>query len=177
MTNTLAIIISVVGMFLLSVIGIATYFSYSNKEIALYNQIEAKHLDLKNHADNTWKQIKQVASVSDNYKDAFIEAYSTFTEKRNYGGEQIKVIFEDNPQMSDELWINIQRVITKQRNVYAHEQSTFSDMVRNYKTFCAQFPASIFVSERPTAQFKIVTSTKTEEMFDSGKEDNIDVFN
>ena len=160
----------IIGISIISVVLIR--ISYSNDEIRQYETIKMSHKNLQNHFDKTWKEIRDVAKVSDKYKDAFISAYKEMIESRNYGGEQIKLIFEDNPQFSDKMWDNLQKVISRNREQYMREQERFLAMKQNYYTTFRVFPASWLVKERDIEQFNIVLSTKTNETFESGVDDS-----
>ncbi len=146
--------------------------SYSNEEIHKYESIKASHGNLKNHFDKVWKEIRDVAKVSDNYKNAFVSAYKEMIESRNYGGEQMKVIFEDNPQFSDQMWNTLQNVISRNREQYMREQERFIARKEDYYTTFRVFPASLFVKERDIDVFNIVLSTKTNKTFESGVDDS-----
>ena len=165
----------VLFLFVAGGILISMYISQKTIELEKYQNIVAQYDNLRNNYDNTWKQIKQVANVSDNYKNAFIEAYKSFIDGRNYGEEQIKLIFEDNPEFNPQLWENIQNVIQKQRNVFTAEQTRFLAMKADYIFFCDK-PTSFFVSPRDLSKMNIITSLKTEKVFEEAKDDDISVF-
>lgn len=170
--NTIIAIAVALSIGVTAATAIFMYISYRNDEIVQYENIKASHENLKNHFDKVWKEIRDVAKVTDNYKNAFIQAYKEMIQSRNYGGEQIKVIFEDNPQFSDKMWENLQIVISRNREQYMREQERFIARKANYLVSFRTFPASMFVSERDIDQFNIVLSTKTNKTFESGVDDS-----
>lgn len=171
-SKTIKIIAGVLATAVFVISGAYMKISYVNYEIRQYENIKMSHENLKNHFDKTWKEIRDVAKVSDKYKDAFISAYKEMIESRNYGGEQMKIIFEDNPQFSDKMWDNLQKVISRNREQYMREQERFLAMKQNYYSTFRVFPASWLVNERDIEQFNIVLSTKTNETFESGVDDS-----
>lgn len=154
------------------------YFKYSNTEIRLRNQCEAQENNAKVVFDNTWKIIQQQAGIADEYKTSFAEIYPKLMDAR-YGGDKnllVKFVTEHNPNFDTSLYKTLMSSIETQRNIFTAEQKKLIDLCREHKNLIQQFPGSIFLSGRPIIDPKIVTSTKTEKVYESGKDDDVNLF-
>ena len=87
-----------------------------------------------------------------------------------------KWIQEQNPNFSVELYKNLDDAIEGQREEFAMVQKRLIDIKREHQLLRQKFPSSLFVGGRPELEIQIVTSTKTEETFKSGKEDSVNLF-
>jgi hypothetical protein len=158
-----------------------SYFSYSNKEIGLRNQLKAQQQSVQVVFDNTWKIISQTAEVSDQYKQTFSEVYPKIMEGR-YGdpkerkGALLSFITESNPQFDTKLYEKVAVAIEAQRTIFTNEQKTLIDMKREHDNLRQLFPGSMFLASRTEFEIKLVTSSKTEKSFETGKDDDTKLF-
>jgi len=165
----------------LLLIGIGMMVSYKNREVELYNQIEAKKQDNKSEFDNMWKKIKQVAQVPDAAKDALVEIFQKHAEARAgsqpSGGSLATWIKESVPTIApDSLgYKNLMNIITGSRDRWTMCQKELIDYKREYDNLVQKIPSRWFVADRKP-EITIVTSTKTEKTFEEGKDDDIDLF-
>jgi len=78
--TTIITLTSIAGLIGVGLIIIAILFgmgvSFSNKEVVLKNTITAKQTDNKNQMDAMWKNISQVAQVTEAQKNALIEIFT-----------------------------------------------------------------------------------------------------
>jgi len=179
--NKMAIKISILSlaMFVMGVViyGVMT-ISYSNNEIDLREQIEAQQDNSKVTFDNTWKIIKQQAQVTDKGKDAFKEIYAEIMDKRYDGGADAFMLWvhEHNPQFDMSMYENLMRSIEAQRKAFEVEQKALIDLKREHDALLQKFPGSWFIGDREPIEIQLVTSDKTEDTFNTGKENNVDLF-
>lgn len=161
---------------ILVVIVVSMGVSYSNAEIRLRNQISAQQNNMKVVFDNTWKVIKQEAKVTDKYKDAFAEIYPKLMDER-YGnegqGQLFSFIHESNPNFDASLYKKLMKTIEVQRTKFTYEQTKLIDFGREHENLLKTFPSSVFVGNREPIKLNIVTSTKTEEIFKDGIDDDV----
>lgn len=167
-----------------AVLGVAVmvflmYMSYSNSEVRLRNAVKAQQEANTTSFDTCWKIIQGQAQVADKYKDSFKEIYIGLMEGRHYekGGELMKFITESNPNFDIRLFEKVSNSIEGQRTSFMRDQQKLIDLKREHDNVLTTMPGSFFVGSRPQVEIKIVTSTKTEKTFQTGKEDEIDVFN
>lgn len=167
----------------LAVILVISYigmkFSYQNKEIELRNQAKAQQESNKVIYDKVWKTIAQIAQVADKYENAFKEIYVKVMDAR-YGKEGDQLLFkfvqEQNPNFSTELYSQITDAIRANRAEFANVQKRLIDIKREHDNIRMTFPGSWWNGDKPEIVLQIVTSTKTEKAFSTGKEDDINVF-
>lgn len=153
------------------------YASYSNSEVRLRNAVVAQQKANETSFDTCWKIIQQQAQVADQYKNGFKEIYVALMEGRHYekGGTLFKFITEANPNFDVRLYENISNSIEGQRIVFKRDQQKLIDLKREHDNMLTTIPSAWFVGSRSPVDIKIVTSTKTTEAFDSGREDNLDL--
>jgi hypothetical protein len=152
------------------------YINASNSEIGLRNQSKAQDRNMTVVFDNTFKIIQQQAGVTKEYKGAFAKIYPDLMKGRNYGGELMKFVMEANPEFKTSMYEKLMDSIEIQRNVFTREQQKAIDIKREHDNLRTLFPTSLFVGSRPELEIRLVTSTKTEEAFNTGKDDDIDLF-
>jgi len=156
------------------------YATYSNSEVRLRNEATAQQKKLTVVYDAVWKILQQKAGVSSQYAKDFKEIYPTLMEGRygnERGGALMSWVSEHNPQFDTGLYKDLMQSIEAERTMFAREQSRLIDIKREHDNIRLTIPGSIFVGGRPEIQMQLVTSTKTDEVFATGKEDNIDLFN
>jgi hypothetical protein len=170
-------IAAAIGFFILAIVGMR--ISCSNDEIGLRNQAKAQQDCNKIIYDKVWKTISQIAQVAAKYEEAFKTIYTKIMDER-YGKEGdnllAKFITEQNPNLSTDLYNQIIDAVKANRAEFATVQKKLVDIKREHDNLRQKFPGSIFVGSRPELQIQIVTSTKTEETFKSGKEDDVKLF-
>ncbi|VVB50651.1 Uncharacterised protein [uncultured archaeon] len=167
-----------IGLFLALMAGMM-YFSVSNQEITLRNQVKAQQENLKVVFDTTWKIIQQQAEVADQYKDAFAKIYPALMSGRygnQRGGALLSFIKESNPEFNINLYEKLANSIEAQRITFAGEQKKLIDLKREHDNLRQTFPNNLIVGSRPEIVLEIVTSDKTNEAFKTGKENDVKLF-
>lgn len=160
----------------LVVMGVMMFFSISNSEIGLRNQIVAQQDACKVVFDNTWKIIAQKAQVADKYKDGFKDIYPALMEGRygnEKGGALMKFVTESNPQFDVAIYRDLSSAIEAQRTVFTREQKTLIDLKREHDNIRQKFPSSVVVGGRPEIKIELITSGKTQETYVNGQENDI----
>lgn len=177
MNKVLLVILLCVGVFIL--VPLLMYVSYNNREVGLRNRAAAQQKNLEVVFDRTWKIISQIAQVADAGKEAFKEIYPALMEGRYgnaRGGALMSWIQESNPQFDMKLYDKLAAAIESQRTDFAREQQKMLDIKREHDDLRLKFPSSFFVGSRPELTVIIVTSSKTDEAFRTGQEDDINLF-
>jgi hypothetical protein len=132
--------------------------------------------------DNTWKKIQQQAGVADQYKTGFKEIYVSMMDAR-YAGDSasgketlMKWITESNPTFDVSLYKTLMNTIEGSRNEFTMEQKKLIDIDRELKTMKVTFPNSLVLGGKADLEIVLVTSSKTEEAYKTGKDDDVDLF-
>lgn len=166
------------SVLVLALVGVFMYMSCSNAEIRQRNAVTAQGKANETSFDACWKIIQGQAQVSDKYEGAFKEIYPALMEGRHYekGGALAKFITEANPTFDTKLFEKLANSIEVQRMAFMRDQQKLIDLKREHDNLLATAPSSWFVGGRPPVEIRIVTSSKTDATFSSGKDDEVDIF-
>lgn len=181
-------IIAVIVFLLVGALIVGVWWmNTSNREVSLRNQIEAKQADNKNVYDSVWKEISQVAQVTDAQKDALIQLTIGYAQARaagtasKGGGSLVDVdvrkVQEIVPNLDTSAYKQLMNVITAGRAKFERVQTEILDLNLAHNNLLDQFPSSLVCSGRPRIKIDLVTSSRTDNAFATGKDDDVNVFN
>lgn len=167
------------GVIIITVVAtiVLMNFHYTNTDSKLRNLITAKQKDLVNNFDAMWKIISQQAQVKDEYKKDFHEVYKDIISGR-YSGEKGSLmmwIHEHNPEFDSKIYMKLMTSIEANRKEFMHNQTEILDMKREHDNLRTVVPSKWFVANNEV-QVQIVTSSKAEEVFKVGKDDDVILF-
>ena len=178
-TSSIALL---VGVFIIGVLSFALFMknvNVDNKEIDLREDAIAQETICKAFYDKMWKIFSQQAQVSEKYKDSFKEIYIGIMEGRYSKGDGslMKWIQESNPNFNDALYQKLMNNIEIQREGFFNEQSKLIDIKKQHDLLMKKFPSKLFIDDdiKPL-DIKIITSTKTEDVYKTGKEDDVNLY-
>ena len=155
------------------------YVSYNNQEVRLRKKAEAQQKANETSFDTCWKVVSQIAQVADQYKEAFKEIYPKLMEGRYgnaRGGALMSWVTESNPQFDTKLYEKVANAIEEHRLIFKRDQQKLIDIKREHDVLLETIPASLFVGGRDAIEIQIVTSSKTAKTFETGAEDDVDLF-
>lgn len=167
-------LLAVGGVVLGVVLLVGLYWmSCARSEVQLRNQIEAQQDVNKASHDTMWKILSDKAGVTSEYKNAFEKIYPQLIAGRYQDRHNLLMQFvkEANPKFDTSLYKNLMVSIEAERKVFFRSQKKLRDLKRQHDTLLDQPPSSWFVGSRPHIDVVIVTSTATEEAFETGKDD------
>lgn len=173
---------SLIFVIVLSFIGIGlicAYFVYDNKYVTLNNLYEAQVEQDKLVHDEMWKIIQQQAGVTENYAESFTKSYKEIMNARNYGGELMKWIQESNPTFSPDMHKKLMNSIETYRTKFTNVQTRLITIHKEMKDMLTLFPSRIFlvtIGGHVLPELNIVTSTRTGKAFETGTDDDVDLF-
>jgi len=172
-------VVLIVACALLWVVGAVV--GTSNTEVDLRTAIEQKQRDNTSEYDNMWKKISQVAQVTQAQKDALLDIFTKHAEARNSGGNEgliMKWIQESVPNVDTSTFNNLQNIITSSRDGFTFRQKELLDLKREHDRILRRFPSGVILSMlgRKPIDVVIVTSSKTDDAFKTGKDDDVNVF-
>lgn len=170
------VVLTVLIAFALGIFGM--YVSYNNDYVMLMNLGKTKQLDNKNEFDNMWKKISQTSQVSEKERESLSKIFVEYANARtNQSNQQIMTwVQESIPNVSSDLFKNLQNIIVSSRDSWTMRQKELLDIKRELDNLLQKIPGSWFLSGRPTLDVVIVTSSKTEKSFETGKDDDVSVF-
>lgn len=179
MNKSTIVTIGVVVMIAIAALTLfGAYASYSNKEVRLKNQILAKKRANQSDYDAVWKIIQQQAGVADKYEEGFKSVFTQMTDSRygNDSGLLAKFVTESNPNFSTKLLEQLNNSIESQRVSFSTRQKELADLKAAHDSLLEGVPSGWFVGGRPPVEIVIVTSSRTDKAFETGKDDNVDLF-
>ena len=153
--------------------GVSVY----NTHIDLKTKIEAQQKSNEANFDAMWKKINQVAQVSDKYKDGLKEVLMSYTQGRKKESDQLLMDWtkEAVPTFDSSIYKQINNVIVGSRDDFFNNQKILIDLSRQHNQFIQKFPNNLFcgILNIKEIEIKVVTSSNTEKVFETGKEDDI----
>ena len=172
-----------------STVGVIVFFGiivfmigigYSNSEIELRAQSEAQQKANEAVKDKTWKVVKQKAGVLDKYAGDFQKAFNGIMAERYQGETQgapmFKWIQEHQPNYSVELYKDLADAIEANQTEFLNVQKRLIDIKREHMVLLKTFPSKLVVGGRDTLEIIIVTSTTTKKVFETGVDDDVELF-
>ena len=84
-------------------------------------------------------------------------------------------IKEHNPEFDSKIYMKLMTSIEANRKEFMHAQTEMLDMKREHDNLRTTAPSMWFIPDKEVT-VKIVTSTKTERVFESGKDDDVQLF-
>ena len=174
------------------IVSAGFFFSYTganNQEIKLRKQTEAQQDVCKSNFDKMFKTIAKMAQVPTKFmedaKNAFKEIYPELISGRydnSRGGALMSWVHENNPQFdmksASVLYENLQIAIESNQQEFFYEQEKLIDYKREHSTFINMWWNSHVwkLSSRGDVEITTITSDKTEDVYKTGKDNDLNVF-
>lgn len=172
-SHIIMIVIAVIVLF-----GGSQTWSHHVKAKKLENRINAQLTANKSNYDNMWKSFKEVAQVTDLQAKQMKEVYTALIEGRNQDQNLLfKMVQEDNPQMSTEVYTKLQNQIIAGRKEFDNNQKQISDMVREYNDALVSYPFMTFITGKQpkNGDQYTIRSERTDGAFSTGQDDEVDL--
>lgn len=151
--------------------------SVNNSEVSLRNTISAKQQDNESEYDSMWKKISQAAQVTDAQKQALLEILRAHAEARSAssGGAVINWLKESVPNIDTTTFNNLQNIIAASRDRFTVRQKELLDLKQRHDSLLDSFPSGVILSVmgREKISVVIISSSRAEETFKTGTDDNI----
>lgn len=162
------------------IVVIGMFISYGNHEVDLRTAFNAQQKANEVIFDKTWKVIQQKAGVSSEYADKFKEIYVQIMDARydKGDGSLMKWVQESNPQFDAGIYKDLSLAIESNRAEFARVQEKLIDIKREHDNLRMKFPSSVLLAIKGVKELemKLVTSSKTERAFATGKDDDVELF-
>jgi uncharacterized membrane protein YvbJ len=178
--KVITIAVLVVGLIVLMA-GCGYGVSVRNQDAKFRNLLTAKQEDNKSEFDNMWKKIKSVAQVTEAQKNALKEIFVDHAKARGgVGNTKIMTWLKESvPNVDLSTYNRLQNIIVSSRDAWTMRQKELLDIKREHDNLIDVVPSSIVLAmlgRDEKVDVTIVTSTRTTEVFKSGKDDDVDVF-
>ena len=148
----------------------------------LYSRLEAEAAARQDVSkitfDTTWKIIQGQAQVATTERESFKTTFIEIMNSRTQNDQNLIMKWSQEAQVpiSADLYKALQNSIESQRGKFLNAQKELIDIRREAENARNTFPGSMFLGGRAPIKINIVTSEKTDKVFETGKEDNVDVF-
>lgn len=170
----------ILGVSVVACVAIASInvFSVRSTCIDLKESIEQQYQANQSNYDSMVKSAKEMVQVTDMYAEDFEKIYSDLIAGRNQDtGLLFKVVQESNPNLDSTVYTTLQRELSANRKTFDNNQQKLLDRVREYNSFVQKkFISATILNEKTIDSSKlIVTSTSTQDAFNSGVADEINL--
>jgi hypothetical protein len=179
--NLIVGIVIVVSLALTGVIIGSVAVGWNNQAIELESSFEAQVKANESTYDKMWKVISKKANVANKYSEDFKSSFSSIMQGR-YGESQNRQqamfnwIKEQNPSFDASLLKGLSASIEGLHNEFDMAQKRMISIKQSHQNLRKKFPSSLIVGSRDELVLKMVTSTRTDKVFKSGKDDDVSVF-
>ena len=167
-------------LFIAIFLGGCPLITYGNREADLRTSVEASQKANQVVYDRVWKTIQQQAGVTDKYQESFRAIYKDIMDARNPEGQAklVKFVKEANPNFDSGLFRQLMTSIEANRRDFEREQKTLIDIHAEHTRMFRKFPSSLYLGilGRKEMTIQLVTSTRTDNAFQTGKDDDTDLF-
>lgn len=167
-----------VVVLLIILVPICIFFSHRSTMVSLQERINSQYASNKSSYDNMWKKFKEMAQVTDLQANNFKKVYDDIITGRYKDTNLLfKMVKENNPNLDQKTYINLQNEIGASRNNFDNNQKEIADIIREYNTYVRVkfITAAIFNFRTVDSNKYIITSDRTSKAFDSGKDSEIDL--
>lgn len=170
------IALTAVGVSFLIICGIYVVSLY-NSASTLKNTYDMKVKDNSSEYDSMWKIISQTAQIPEAKKNAFEEIYTEYAAARTSKStnQMMTWVKESAPHVDLSTYDKLMNVITGTRQSWTFRQKELVGIAEEYNKKMISFPSNIFLGMFGFQKIdpKVITSTRTEEAFQSGKDDDV----
>lgn len=169
--------------FLLIVITFGNFISFSNDEITLRNSFKQKYDERTAFYDGMYKTLSGKSQVALKNDSSFRQNIDIIMSARKDAPQLfMKWVTESNPNANysevADLYKDLSRAIESKRDGFFVEEKMMQDIVMQHNNLIGKFPGSFYniFMGRKSLEYKPITSTLTDNVMKTGKDDNIKVF-
>ena len=170
-------IIALAGMLLLGTVILFKCIGWNNTEIDLRNNFTAQETVCEGFYDKMWKILKSQAQITDKYAKDFEKIYTGIMKGRySSGGGLMKWVQERNPEFDSSMYKKLMVSVESQREGFFREQKKLVDFKLTHDNLRQKFPSTLVVGSAKPLEVNLITSSKTKKVFETGEENDIDLF-
>lgn len=163
---------------ILAIWGMGVY----NNAAGLRNQYTMRVKTNMAEMDNMWKKISQVVQVNDSHKESLKEIFTSYAEARTGGGDQgslmkwVQEAIPNTTQLGD-TYKQVMNIITGSRDQWTANQRALVSIAEQYNLLLVRFPTNLLLGMFGFEKIdpKVITSSRTENAFETGKDDDVDL--
>jgi hypothetical protein len=159
-------------------IGAATLWSHRNTAVELEERIAMQYKANQNSYDNMWKKFVELTQVTELQAQQMKDVYTDLIAGRYQDSNLLfKMVQENNPTLDTGTYTQLQRQIEAGRNTFKNDQDKLLDIIREYNAKVRRWfiMSAITGRTRIDENNYIITSERTEDAFNSKKDDVINL--
>lgn len=173
MSKTAIFGLGIVGLLLIvGISGCSFVVGTVNRDNRIRNQFRANEQKVGLVYDEMWKDISQKTQLSDEYKASLVEVTKAVVEGRK-GGALFKSTQEAMPGVDSSIIKEVMATVEGKRHELTEIQSTLLQLQKEDNDLRSNFPTSLVLSGREELQVKLITSSRTERVRESGRDDDV----
>jgi hypothetical protein len=181
MTKSITILSVLIGIIAIGIISFGTVMHTYNSASQLKNVYDMKISANAAEFDNMWKKIREVSQIPEQKKKAFQEIFAGYAESRNSGSKSqlMTWVQEAVPNLDLSVYDQLINIIAGSRDTWTMKQTELVSIAEQYNQKLVVFPSNIILGIFGFQKIdpKIITSTRTQEAFASGVDDEVGLFN
>jgi hypothetical protein len=174
-------ILGTITLFL--VILVSGFISFSNSEIDYKNSFNQKFSERTSFYDKMWKTLNQKGQIALRNDSSFRQNVDIIMSgRKDAQGLFMKWVTETNPNANysevADLYKDLSRSVEAQREGFFQQERYLQDIVKQHSNLLEKWPGSFYniFFGRKKLEYKPITSTITDEVIKSGKDDNVKLF-
>lgn len=168
---------------LLAIFVLSGFIGFSNDEIDLKNRFSQKMKERTAFYDKMWKTISQNAQITVRADSSFAKNVNAIMAgRKDASGIFMKWVQETNPNANYEsiakMYQNLCNVVESQRDGFFIEEKVIQGIVYEHDNLIQKFPGSLYnvFLHRQLLNYKPITSDRTDDVMQSGKDNDVSVF-
>lgn len=177
--GALAIVLSILAIIaVLVVVVISIFVSANNRAVALENGLDAAYQNNQNILTTYYQKVQEAAQIPGMMSEAQRKVIRDSLEGR-YGKDGSRAVFqsiqEQNPTVSEALYIKVQTIVEAGRDEYKNGQSMMIDKARVYTTVLDTIPGGFVMRmmgfpRKDMNKYKPVITDSVDQVYQRGRE-------
>ena len=176
--------IAVIGAIVIFVFSlISGFIGFSNKEVDLRNRFTQKITERTAFYDKMWKTLSGKSQVALKNDSSFAKNVNAIMAGRKDAPQLfMKWVTESNPNANYDqvsvLYQDLSRAIESQRDGFFMQEKMIQGIVLEHSNLLQKWPGSFynFFFGRKKLEYKPITSDRTDDVMNTGKDNNVKVF-
>ena len=165
------------------IIFISNLISWSNNEIDVRNAFIQKKDERTAFYDKMWKTFSQKGQIALRNDSSFRQNIDIIMAgRKDAAGLFMKWVTETNPNANysevADLYRDLSRSVEAQREGFFVQEKYMQDLVRQQANMLDKYPGNLYnvFFGKKRLEYKPITSTITDEVIKTGKDDNVKLF-
>lgn len=173
----------IAGIVILAIVFTSNVIGFGNDENTLRAGYEQKMDERTAFYDKMWKVLSDKSKITLKMDTSFHKMINTIMSNRKDGeGVFMKWVTESNPGVTfdkvADMYQSLSRTLEAEREGFFDQEKVLQDIVKQHKLLITNFPGKFYnmFYHKELLVYKPITSTRTDEVMKTGKDDKSMVF-